>query len=343
MSALPRRLVLIGQRLLQAAPVIFGIVVITFLLTRALPGDPAVYFAGPAADERSIAEIRAQLGLDQPLSVQFWRYLQDLTRGDLGTSISTGQPVMHELLTRLPASLELTLAALLFSVLVAVPLGILAATRPDTWIDHLCRFIVTAGVSLPTFFTGLLLVYIFYYLLGWAPPPMGRLDILYLSPERVTGFYLIDAPIAGDYAAWRSAAAHLALPAFTLGLFTLAPIARMTRAAMLQVLASDFIRTARAAGLPRRKILFGYAFRNALLPVITTLGMVFSFALGANVLVEKVFAWPGIGSYAVEALVVSDYAAVQGFVLAMALLFVTLNLLIDLSYTLIDPRVGLDH
>jgi peptide/nickel transport system permease protein len=338
---LPQRLRAIGYRLLQAVPVIFGIIVITFLLTRALPGDPAVYFAGPAADERSIAEIRAQLGLDRPLPVQFWHYLGDLARGDLGTSISTGQPVIHELMTRLPASLELTLAALLFAVLVAVPLGILAATRPDTWVDHLCRFIVTAGVSLPTFFTGLLLVYIFYFLLGWAPPPMGRLDILYLSPERVTGFYLIDALIAGEYAVWRSAAAHLVLPALTLGLFTLAPIARMTRAAMLQILASDFIRTARAAGLTRRKILMAYAFRNALLPVITTLGMVFSFALGANVLVEKVFAWPGIGSYAVEALVVSDYAAVQGFVLAMALLFVMLNLVIDLTYTLIDPRVRL--
>lgn len=342
MIILPRRLHAIGRRLLQALPVLLGIIVITFLLTRALPGDPAVYFAGPAADTQSIAEIRAQLGLDQPLWVQFWRYLGDLATGDLGTSISTGQPVMYELMTRLPASLELTLLALLFSIMVAVPLGILAATRPDTWIDHLCRFIVTAGVSLPTFFTGLLLVYVFYFLLGWAPPPMGRIDILYLPPPHVTGFYLIDALLAGEWATWCSAAAHLVLPALTLGLFTLAPIARMTRAAMLQVLASDFIRTARAAGLPRRKILLGYALRNALLPVITTLGMVFSFALGANVLVEKVFAWPGIGSYAVEALVVSDYAAVQGFVLAMALLFVTLNLLIDLSYTLIDPRVGLE-
>jgi peptide/nickel transport system permease protein len=337
-----QRWLVIGRRLLQAAPVILGIIIVTFLLTRALPGDPAVYFAGPAADARSIAEIRAQLGLDRPWIVQFWSYLVDLSRGDLGVSISTGQPVVYELMTRLPASLELTLIALLFSISVAIPLGILAATRPDTWVDHLCRFIVTAGVSLPTFFTGLLLVYVFYYLLGWAPPPMGRLDILYLPPDHVTGFYLIDTLIAGDYAAWRSAAAHLVLPAFTLGLFTLAPIARMTRAAMLQVLGSDFIRTARAAGLSRSKILFSYAFRNALLPVITTLGMVFSFALGANVLVEKVFAWPGIGSYAVEALIVSDYAAVQGFVLAMALLFVALNLLIDLTYALIDPRTGLD-
>jgi len=342
MPPLPRRFTATARRVLQAVPVILGIVIVTFLLTRALPGDPAAYFAGHMADAQSIAEIRAQLGLDRPLLVQFWNYLGDLATGDLGRSISTGQPVLTELVTRLPASLELTLVALLFSVLVAVPLGILAATRPDTWVDHLCRFIVTAGVSLPTFFTGLLLVYLFYFLLGWAPPPMGRLDILYFPPEHVTGFYLIDAAIAGEWQIWRSAAAHLVLPAFTLGLFTLAPIARMTRAAMLQVLASEFIRTARAAGLPRRRILFTYAFRNALLPVVTTLGMVFSFALGANVLVEKVFAWPGIGSYAVEALVVSDYAAVQGFVLAMALLFVTLNLVIDLAYTVIDPRVGLE-
>ncbi|KZD08558.1 ABC transporter permease [Oceanibaculum pacificum] len=340
--AIPPKARLIGRRLLQAAPAIAGIVIITFLLTRALPGDPAVYFAGPAADEASIAEIRKQLGLDRSLPVQFLAYLGDLATGNLGTSISTGQPVLTELITRLPASLELTLIALLLSIAVAVPLGVLAATRPDSWIDHLCRFVVTAGVSLPTFFTGLALVYLFYYLLGWAPPPMGRLDILYLPPDPVTGFYLIDTVIAGDLQATLSALQHLILPAVTLALFTLAPIARMTRAAMLQVLASDFIRTARAAGLSRRKVLFGYAFRNAVLPVITTLGMVFSFALGANVLVEKVFAWPGIGSYAIEALVVSDYAAVQGFVLAMALLFVALNLTIDIIYTLVDPRLRLE-
>lgn len=340
--ALARKARLVGRRLLQALPALVGIVIITFLLTRALPGDPAAYFAGMAADEASIAEVRRQLGLDRSLPEQFITYIGDLVRGDLGTSLSTGQPVLTEILTRLPASLELTLVALALSVAVAVPLGILAATRPDSWVDHLCRFVVTAGVSLPTFFTGLALIYVFYYLLGWAPPPMGRLDIISLPPPHITGFYLIDSLLAGEPATARSVAAHLALPALTLALFTLAPIARMTRAAMLQVLGSDFIRTARAAGLSRRQVLFGYAFRNAMLPVITTLGMVFSFALGANVLVEKVFAWPGIGSYAVEALVVSDYAAVQGFVLTMALLFVALNLLIDLLYTLVDPRLGLE-
>ncbi len=329
-------------RVMQAIPVVIGVVVVSFLLTRALPGDPAVYFAGAAADEASIAEIREALGLDKSWPEQFWIYVWDLLRGDLGQSISTGQPVTVDLANRLPASLELTLTALLLSCSIAIPLGVLAATRPGSLVDHLCRLLVTAGVSLPTFFTGIVLIYVFYYLLGWAPSPLGRLDFIYIAPDHVTGFYLIDAAIAGDGETWLAALRQLALPASTLALFTLAPLARMTRAAMLSALSSDFIRTARAAGLDQRTVLFGYAFCNALLPVITTLGMVFSFMLGANVLVEKVFAWPGIGSYAVEALVVSDYAAVQGFVLAMALLFVFLNLVIDLAYTLIDPRIGFE-
>lgn len=333
---------LILSRLLQAIPVLVGVVVLSFLLTRALPGDPAVFFAGASADEASIQQVREELGLDKPLLVQFGRYVADLARGDLGRSLTTGQPVLSDLARRLPASLELTLTALLLSTAIALPLGVLAATRPGRPMDHLCRILVTAGVSLPTFFTGILAIYIFYYVLGIAPSPLGRLDFLYLSPEHVTGFYLIDSALGGEWETFWGAARQLALPAGTLALFTLAPIARITRASMLSALSSDYVRTARSAGLAPRKLVYGYALRNSLLPVITTLGMVFSFALGANVLVEKVFAWPGIGSYAVEALVASDYASVQGFVLAMALLFVALNLLIDIAYYVIDPRVGFE-
>ncbi len=293
-----------------------------------------------AADAESIEQTRVAMGLDKPLAQQFFIYVGELLTGNLGQSVSSGRPVATDLANRLPASLELTLTALFLACIIAIPLGILAATRPGTWVDHLCRVVVTAGVSLPTFFTGILLIYIFYYLLGIAPSPIGRLDFIYLSPDHITGFYLIDAALIGDWETWLGAAKQLILPATTLALFTLAPLARMTRAAMLTALSSDFIRTARAAGLSNRTTLYRYAFRNALLPVVTTLGMIFSFALGANVLFEKVFAWPGIGSYAVEALVVSDYAAVQGFVLAMALLFVALNLAIDLIYTVIDPRIG---
>ncbi len=334
------RLRMVAARIGLAVPALIGVVIVSFILTRALPGDPAAYFAGPAADAQSIAEIRADLGLDRPLPEQFIIYVGDLLQGDLGESISTGQPVLAELQRRLPASLELTLSGLLLSAAVAIPLGVAAATHKGSWIDHGCRALVTAGVSLPTFFTGLALVYVFYYQLGWAPSPLGRLDFIYLPPPEITGFYVVDALLVGDIATAWGALSQLALPAVTLALFTLAPLARMSRAAMLEALASDYVRTARAAGLSPGLIRWRYAFGNAMLPVVTTLGMVFSFTLGANVLVEKVFAWPGIGSYAVEALVVSDYAAVQGFVLAMAVLFVLLNLAIDILHTLIDPRIA---
>lgn len=336
------RLHAVLHRLAQAIPVVIGVVIISFILTRALPGDPAVYFAGATADEASIAQVRESMGLDKPLPVQFLRYVTDLFQGDFGQSLSSGQPVIEDLANRLPASLELTLSALILSCVIAIPLGVLAAKKPGSVTDQLCRLVVTAGVSLPTFFTGVLLIYIFYYLLGISPAPLGRLGFAFIEPEDITGFYLIDAIIARDWETWFAAFKQLILPTITLAIFTLAPIARMTRASMLSALSSDFIRTARAAGLNDRKVTYGYALRNALLPIITTLGMVFSFSLGANVLVEKVFAWPGIGSYAVEALVASDYAAVQGFVLAMALLFVTLNLVIDLTYSLIDPRIGFE-
>jgi peptide/nickel transport system permease protein len=330
------------KRLLMAVPSLVGVVIVTFLLTRALPGDPAAYFAGPAATKEAIEQIRVSLGLDKPLIVQFGRYLRDLARGDLGNSLTTGQPVGKEIRERLPASAELTLLGLILSISIAVPLGILAATRPGSLIDHACRVLATAGVSLPVFFTGLILVYVFYYLLGWAPAPLGRLDVFYSPPPQVTGFYLIDSAIAGDGELFLASLKQLILPAATLGIFSLAPIARMTRASMLAVLASDFVRTARASGLAPYTVIVTYAFRNAMIPVVTTLGMVFSFLLGANVLVEKVFAWPGIGSFAVEALIASDFAPVQGFVLTMAVMYLALNLLIDILYGLIDPRVRIE-
>ena len=332
----------IGKRLITVIPTLIGVIIVTFLLTRVLPGDPAIYFAGPAATPDSIAEIRKSLGFDRPLPEQFLHYVGDLAQGNFGNSLSTGQPVITEIVNRLPASAELTLFGLILSMVIAIPLGILAAVRQGSWIDHTCRIVATAGVSLPVFFTGLLLVYVFYFKLGLSPPPIGRLDAFATPPPQITGFYLIDSLVTGNFETFRAALSQLILPALTLGIFSLAPIARMTRASMLAVLASDFVRTARASGLDDRTVIITYAFRNAMLPVVTTLGMVFSFLLGANVLVEKVFAWPGIGSYAVEALISSDFAPVQGFVLTMAVLYVTLNLLIDMLYGVIDPRVRLE-
>jgi peptide/nickel transport system permease protein len=332
----------IGKRLITVVPTLIGIVIVTFLLTRVLPGDPAVYFAGPAATPDSIAEIRKNLGFDRPLPEQFLQYVNDLAHGNFGNSLSTGRPVATEIASRLPASAELTLFGLILSIVIAVPLGILAAVKQESWIDHTCRIVSTAGVSLPVFFTGLLLVYVFYFQLGWSPAPIGRLDAFATAPPQITGFYLIDSLLTGNFETFRASFSQLILPALTLCIFSLAPIARMTRASMLAVLASEFVRTARASGLDSRKVIITYAFRNAMLPVVTTLGMVFSFLLGANVLVEKVFAWPGVGSYAVEALLQSDFAPVQGFVLTMAVLYVALNLLIDILYGVIDPRVRLE-
>jgi dipeptide transport system permease protein len=329
------------KRLVLAVPSLIGVVIVTFLLTRALPGDPAAYFAGPAATKEAVEQVRVKLGLDQPLLVQFFRYVGDLSRGDLGASLTTGQPVATEIRTRLPASAELTLLGLVLAMAAAVPLGIMAAIRPGSLVDHACRIVATAGVSLPVFFTGLILVYVFYYLLGFAPAPLGRLDVFFSPPPQVTGFYLIDSLIARDGELFMASLQQLVLPALTLAIFSLAPIARMTRASMLAVLSSDFVRTARASGLSGYTVIVTYAFRNAMLPVVTTLGMVFSFLLGANVLVEKVFAWPGIGSFAVEALIASDFAPVQGFVLTMAVMYVMLNLAIDILYGIIDPRLRL--
>src|ERR1700761_1234287 len=333
---------MILKRLAMAIPSLIGVVVVTFILTRALPGDPAAYFAGPAATPQAIQEIRVKLGLDKPLTTQFGHYVIDLLHGNLGTSLTTGQPVATEIRNRLPASAELTLLGLLVSIVIAVPLGIMAATKPNSILDHTCRVVSTLGVSLPVFFTGLILVYVFYFLLGWAPAPLGRIDVFFTEPPRVTGFYLIDSLIAGDFSTFFASLKQLILPALTLGIFSLAPIARMTRASMLAILSSDFVRTARASGLSPRIVIVTYAFRNAMLPVITTLSMTFSFLLGANVLVEKVFAWPGIGSYAVEALISSDFAPVQGFVLTMAVMYVLINLMIDILYGVIDPRVRLE-
>ena len=332
-----------GSRLLSSVPALVGVVVFTFILMRVLPGDPAVFFAsGPNAGQAEIEELRRQMGLDKPIPVQLGLYLRDIATGNLGRSLTTGQPVVADIRLRLPASLELTFTALVLALSLALPLGIVAALRPGSIVDHAVRFACTLGVCVPTFVSGLLLIYVLYYLLGWAPDPTGRLDVFTSPPPRITGFLLIDSLFARDGEVARAAASQLILPAATMALFVLAPLARMTRASMLAVLSSDFIRTAEAMGLSRARVIVVYALRNALLPVLTIAGIVFSTMLGANVLVEKVFSWPGVASYALDALLASDYAPVQGFVLLMASIFVVVNLVIDVLYGIADPRVGIE-
>jgi peptide/nickel transport system permease protein len=339
MSMISATLARAGARLLSSLPALFGVLIFTLLLMRVLPGDPAVFFAsGPNAGKEEIEAVRKQLGLNRPMPEQLAIYLYDVGRGNLGHSMMTGRPVAKDLKERLPASLELTITALVIALISAVPLGILAALRAGSIIDHGVRLVCALGVCVPTFVLGLLLIYVFYYLLGLAPDPTGRVDVFSALPPARTGFLIIDFLLAGDFDGCWAALRQLMLPCVTMALFVIAPLARITRASMLVTLGSDFVRTARSVGLPRWRIVVTYALRNAILPVITITGIVFSTMLGANVLVEKVFSWPGIASYALDALLVSDHAPVQGFVLLMASIFVVINLVVDILYGIADPR-----
>jgi peptide/nickel transport system permease protein len=329
------------QRLLLVIPTLFGVTLITFALTYLLPGNPALVKAGPLATPEYLAEVERLMGLDQPVHVQYWRYLSGLLRGDLGQSEMTGRPVLEDFLQRIPATLELTVASMLIAIAVGIPLGVLSAVHRDTLIDHASRFLGVSGVAMPTFWTGLLLAFVFFYLLGIAPPPLGRLSPGVTPPTRITGFYVIDALVTGNGQALISSLHHLMLPAATLGFAVMAPLTRMVRATMLETLESDFIKAAWAAGLPRRRIIYGDALRNSLIPVITLLGVIFGFLMAGNVVVEMVFAWPGIGNYAVTSILAKDAGPIQSFVLFVAVIYVLVNLTVDLTYGLVDPRIRL--
>ncbi len=331
----------LARRIALVIPTLIGVSLISFMLTVLLPGNPALVKAGPFATPEYLAEMKKQMGLDRPLPEQYYRYVRGLFRGDLGESSSTGRPVAQDFFQRLPATLELTLFSLIIAMAVGIPLGILSAVHRDSLIDHFGRFLGIAGVAMPTFWTGLLFVYVFFYLLNVAPPPLGRLDAGITPPSGVTGLYVIDSLFAGDWTALRSSLYHLMLPASTLGLSVMAPIARMVRATMLETLESDYVKAAWAAGLPRRVVIYGDAFRNALVPLITILGIVFGFLMSGNAVVEMVFAWPGIGHYAVTALMTKDSAPIQSFVLFVAVLYVGVNLVVDLLYGIVDPRIRL--
>ena len=321
------------RRLLGTLPLLLGVAVFTFILVRVLPGDPAAYYAtGPLATTDEIAQVRTALGLDRPIIEQLVRYFGEIVFGDLGRSLVTGQLVSRDLIDRFPASFELTLVAMILALAISIPLGIVAAIRAGSWIDHAVRFAGTLGVSMPAFVAGILLIFVFYFKLGIAPEPIDRIDPFMLKPATVTGLMLLDSLIAADFTAFSSAAGRLLLPALTMAVIVIAPLMRMTRASMIAVLSSDFIRTARAAGMNWWTVYVRYGLRNALLPVLTTIGLVVSYQLGANVVVEKVFAWPGVGSYALNSLLATDYAPVQGYVLLMACVYVVINTAIDILY-----------
>lgn len=341
-ASLSRILRYAAVRLLYLIPQAIGISIVTFVIVRALPGNPAFLIAGPRASEEMIARLESQMGLDQPIWYQYVLYLRDLLRGDFGTSWVTSNPVLVDLARKVPATLELITYGLLISLLIGIPLGAAAAIRRSRRRSALRS--VTSGYgslagAVPDFWFGLILIFLFYVQLGWSPPPMGRLAMIVLPPPSVTGFLTIDALIAGDFQAFRSALNYLALPVLTLVFVYMAPIVKMTRSSMEEVLDADHIGHGVALGLSERRI-FRRALHNSLPPVITILGVLYGYLLGGAVLVESVFSWGGVGQYAVQSIVNSDFAAIQAFVLVAAAFTLVVYLLVDLVYFAVDPRLS---
>jgi peptide/nickel transport system permease protein len=325
------------RRLLLLVPILLGVSILVFAWIHALPGSPAEALLGEHATPEAIQRVRHMYGLDKPIPEQYWNYVKTLAHGDLGTSITTQRTVTFELGHRFPATVELALAAMFFSILVGIPLGFLAAKRYGGVLDHVSLVGSLIGISIPIFFLGLILKYVFAVRLGWLPS-IGREDVLAERPHP-TNFYLLDALLNGDAGGFWDAVKHLILPAVALGSIPLAVVARITRAAVLDVQNEDYVRTARAKGLAPRIVDSRHVMRNALLPVSTIIGLQTGLLLSGAVLTETIFAWPGIGSWLKDAIFNRDYPVLQGGVLFVAMVFVVVNLLVDLSYALINPRI----
>ncbi len=324
-------------RLLALAPVLGLVLLIIFALARIIPGDPAVTLLGPGATSEQIKALRDQLRLDEPAAVQLFSYLAGLSRGDLGKSMKTGQPVLEEILLRLPATLELSILATLLALVIGIPIGVLSAIRSNSMLDHVIRVVSLVGVSVPAFLLALVLQLIFGIYLGWLPVS-GR-SSPYIIADPITGFAIIDGLLQADLELVADALLHIALPCLVLTAFLAATLGRFVRNTMIEVMTEDFIRTARAKGLAEQAVLFGHGLRNALLPAVTIIGLKFAELLGGAILTETVFAWPGIGRFMFEAIRNRDYPVIQGATLVFALLFMLTSLLVDLVYALLDPRI----
>jgi peptide/nickel transport system permease protein len=312
---------------------------IIFAIGHLVPGDPVQAQLGEraAADPALVAAFRARWGLDKSVLEQYFIFLQGLTRGDLGLSIATRRPVLDDLLQYIPATFELATFAALITVVVGIPLGVLAAVRRDTWIDHAARALSLVGVSAPTFWLAFIALALFYGGLRIAPSP-GRLDAIALAPPHVTGMYLVDSLLAGDLATFGSSLAHILLPASVLAASSLGIITRTTRASMLETLGQDYIRTARAKGLRETTIIVRHALRNALIPVVTLGGLTYAQLLTGAVMTETIFSWPGLGRYTFEATLALDVPAITGVTLVVSLIYLLINLIVDISYAVLDPR-----
>jgi dipeptide transport system permease protein len=319
-------------------PTFIGVSIIAFAFIRLLPGDPIMLLAGERGmSEERYAELQQVYGYDRPIVVQYLEYLWGLLHGDLGTSITTKRPVLDEFFTLFPATLELAFCAILFAVVLGIPAGVFAAVKRGTVVDQAIMSTALVGYSMPIFWWGLLLIILFSGILGWTPVS-GRISLLYFFPP-VTGFMLIDSLLSGQAGAFRSAVSHLVLPTIVLGTIPLAVIARQTRSAMLEVLSEDYVRTARAKGLPPRRVIGLHALRNALIPVITTIGLQVGVLLAGAILTETIFSWPGIGKWMVDSVFRRDYPVVQGGLLLIAGIVMIVNLIVDLLYGLVNPRI----
>ncbi|NER28938.1 MAG: ABC transporter permease [Symploca sp. SIO1C4] len=332
----------ITKRLLNLLPVLLGITLLVFTLLHLIPGDPASVMLGERATPEQVEALREQLGLNQPLPLQYLTFLSNLLRFDFGTSIISGIPIAEEIKTRWPATFELSTAAMLIAIILGIPAGVLAAVRKNSFWDNLTMSGSLLGVSMPVYWLGLLLIYLFTVNLNWLPPS-GRISIEEgLNLQVFTGFYLLDTLLEFKITAFIDVLSHLILPALTLATIPLAIIARITRSAMLEVLSQDYIRTARAKGVLERWVIFAHALKNALLPIVTIIGLQFGKLLGGAILTETIFSWPGIGSWIYEGILARDYPVVQGGVVFVAVIFVLINLLVDISYALLDPRISID-
>ena len=330
-----------GRRLFTAAISILGICVVVFFVTRVIPGDPAVLLAGDNQSEEYLAAVRARYGMDVPLLEQFARYLSGLFVGDLGTSIRTGRPVAQEIMERIPATAEMILASLLFAAVIALPLGVLAAAKKGTWIDALVRAASVVASSVASFWIALVLVFVFTYQLRLLPTPTGRLPRGFDPPPHITGMYTIDALLTGNFATFGAAASMLVLPGLTIGLLAAGFIAKLVRNEMVEQLDSGFVRMSRSLGISKARVIVQDGLRNAGPPIVTALALLVGSLIGGAVLVETIFAWPGLGRYASDALANKDLAALQGFVLCAGVAVVLLSLALDLIYAWMDPRVRL--
>ena len=325
-----RLLALALHRLLWFAPTLLGLLVVTFVISRVIPADPVALVAGETATPAQVEALRRELGYDRPLPVQFVDYLARLARGDMGTSLFTRRPIVADLAHRLPATLELTVAAMLVSVLVGIPLGVLSALWRNSLLDHALRVLTVSGLAIAGFWLGIMLQLLFSMRLGWTPLN-GRLPGF--PPRGLTGLYLVDAALTWDWGTF-----GLALPAATLAFPALATLVRFTRAGVLDVMQSNFVLYERAMGLPRPLIVWKYILRSALTSTVTQIGLLFGILLAGAVVTEAVFDWPGIGTYAVSSIVRSDYNAVMGFTVWAGAIFIVVNLLVDVAHTLVDPR-----